>query len=168
MGRVANQWWVRNEQSQNAEAFSCLSARWGSMTQWWYVKSFVRFTTRHYPKMCRVRWPSSKIPRTPNPQQGCVSMRVTLAKHSIRSASSLPSGEGSKTSIWISAPIGGHLLLRIIAPSNAISLVKPPSVCSIPSFQWKMTGRSSLYLVIALFLWLITRTEAVFIEGSEY
>jgi hypothetical protein len=28
--------------------------------------------------------------------------------------------------------------------------VKPPSVCSAPSYQWKMTGNRSLYLIADL------------------
>jgi hypothetical protein len=51
-----------------------------------------------------------------------------------------------------SEPTGGHCLLTINAPFKATSQVKPPDVCSTPSFQWKMTGRRSLYLA-ALLRW---------------
>jgi hypothetical protein len=44
-----------------------------------------------------------------------------------------------------SVPTGGHVLLEISAPSRAMSTVKPPSVRSEPSFQWKITGNRSLY-----------------------
>lgn len=49
-----------------------------------------------------------------------------------------------------SEPTGGHSLHKISAPSRATSLVKPPDVCSSPSFQWKITGRRSLYLTAVL------------------
>lgn len=47
-------------------------------------------------------------------------------------------------------PTGGDSLLKISAPSRATSLVKPPDVCSTPSFQWKITGSRSLYLTAVL------------------